>query len=90
MKGESRFPDLGSERVRMSPEQRMRKRRIFHQANLDVLHNCGNCQDDFQGDISFKMDQGVKILFTGLNSGRCYAETREYYNKENNTMIIFK
>ena len=30
------------------------------------------------------------ILLTGLNSGRCYSEVREYYKRETNTKIIFK
>ena len=30
------------------------------------------------------------MLNLGLNSGRSYVEVREYYNKENNILIIFK
>ena len=30
------------------------------------------------------------IFLTGLNSGRCYSEVREYYKRETNTKIIFK
>ena len=29
-------------------------------------------------------------ILTGLNSGRCYSEVREYYKRETNTMIVFK
>jgi len=47
---------------------------IFHEENRDHLHNSGDSEDDFRG----------------LNSGRSYVEVREYYNKENNILIIFK
>ena len=74
MKGESRFPDLDSDTVRMSSDQKNVKKRKFNSNNLDQLHNCGDCQDDFKG----------------LNSRRCYSEVREYYKRETNTMIVFK
>ena len=49
MKGEYSFPDLDSDKVKMTFEQRSVKEKIFHHHNLDQLHNCGDCQDDFKG-----------------------------------------
>ena len=74
MKGEYSFPDLNSDKVKMTYDHRTVKEKTFHHHNLDQLHNCGDCQDDFKG----------------LNSGRCYSEVREYYKRETNTKIIFK
>ena len=49
MKGEDSFPDLDSDKAKMTLDQRSVKKKIFHQHNLDQLHNCGDCQDDFKG-----------------------------------------
>ena len=49
MKGEDSFPDLDSDKAKMTFDQRSVKKNIFHQHNLDQLHNCGDCQDDFKG-----------------------------------------
>jgi len=74
-KGETRFPDISSERVSLKNQERKNKlRATFHPANRDILHYCGDCEDDF----------------TGLNSGRGYTEVREYFNEDHNAMIIFK
>ena len=49
MKGEQSFPDLDSDKVRMTSNQRSEKKKVFNQHNSDKLHNCGDCQDDFKG-----------------------------------------
>ena len=49
MKGEDSFPDLNSEKVKMTFDQRRVKKKLFIKSNLDRLHNCGDCQDDFKG-----------------------------------------
>ena len=53
MKGEDSFPDLDSDKAKMTFDQRSVKKNIFHKNNLDQLHNCGDCQDDFKGIIAF-------------------------------------
>ena len=47
MKGEDSFPDLNSDKVKMTFDQRSVKKKTFK--NKDRLHNCGDCQDDFKG-----------------------------------------
>ena len=90
MKGEDSFPDLDSDKAKMTFDQRRVKKNIFHQHNLDQLHNCGDCQDDFKG-MRPKPDAFLICMFLpGLNSGRCYSEVREYYKRETNTKVIFK
>ena len=49
MKGEDSFPDLDSDKAKMTFDQRSVKKNIFHKNNLDQLHNCGDCHDDFKG-----------------------------------------
>ena len=90
MKGEDSFPDLDSDKAKMTFDQRSVKKNIFHKNNLDQLHNCGDCQDDFKGMRSSPTPSRCFMFLPGLNSGRCYSEVREYYKRETNTKIIFK
>ena len=59
MKGEDSFPDLDSEKAKMTIDRRSVKKNIFHKNNLDQLHNCGDCQDDFKG-----MSPKIIAIFT--------------------------
>ena len=50
-KGETRFPDISSERVSLKNQERKNKlMETFHPANRDNLHYCGDCEDDFTGE----------------------------------------
>ena len=76
MKGEYCFPNLDFDIAKMTFDLRCIKKSMFHQHNLDQLHNSGDCQDDFK--VSTLADATQKL--GGITT----------YKRETNTKIICK
>ena len=66
MKGEYCFPNLDFDIAKMTFDLRCIKKSMFHQHNLDQLHNSGDCQDDFK--VSTLADATQKL--GGITRGR--------------------
>ena len=56
-KGEEHFPDLN-----IVPETSEKMKNVFSDDNVDCLHDCGHCSEDYKGTRKHKHEEGKIFL----------------------------